>query len=153
MFCMEQSSHPPSLKLPLMDDIAKLLQNQDTVVRPGPSSSTSLDISQFVPNPPKRGNWYPVAEEKIEQKAQVVPRAFSNMARPGCKGLPSVSINQRELVKLEYVVRECIATSNFLSTLSTASESTSELQGIREKRLSDYWPQSQILEPETSNNC
>ena len=53
MFRMEQSSRPPSLKLPLMDDIAKLLQNQDTVVKPGPASSTSLDIGQFVPNPPE----------------------------------------------------------------------------------------------------
>ena len=60
MFRMEQSSCPPSLKLPLMDDMAKLLQNQDTVVRPGPSCSTSLDIAQFVPNPPNRGNWYSV---------------------------------------------------------------------------------------------
>ena len=58
MFHMEQSSRPLSLKLPLMDDIAKLLQNQDTVVRPGPSSSTSLDIGQFIPNPPNRGNRY-----------------------------------------------------------------------------------------------
>ena len=67
MFRMEQSSRPPSLKLPLMDDIAKLLQNQDTVVKPGPSSSTSLDIGQFMPNPPNRGNWYPVAGETFEQ--------------------------------------------------------------------------------------
>ena len=56
MFRMEQSSRPPSLKLPLMDDIAKLLQNQDTIVKPGTSSSSSLDIGQFVPNPPNRGN-------------------------------------------------------------------------------------------------
>ena len=68
------------------------------------------------------------------------------MARPGCKGLPSVSINQTELVKLEYMVRECITTSKFLSTLSTASESSSNLQGIRKKRLLDYWLQSQTLD-------
>ena len=67
MFCMEQSSHPPSLKLLLMDDIAKLLQNHDTVVKPGPSSSTSLDIGQFLFNPPNIGNWYPVAGEKFNR--------------------------------------------------------------------------------------
>ena len=135
MFRMEQSSRPPSLKLPLMDDIAKLLQNQDTVVKPGPASSTSLDIGQFVPNPPNRGNWYPVAGEKFEQRPQVVPQAFSNIARPGYKGLPTASINQRELVKLELMVRECIATSNFLSTLSTASESTlNNLRAARDQR-------------------
>ena len=135
MFRMEQSSRPPSLKLPLMDDIAKLLQNQDTVVKPGPASSTSLDIGQFVPNPPNRGNWYPVAGERFEQRPQVVPQAFSNIARPGYKGLPTASINQRELVKLELMVRECIATSNFLSTLSTASESTlNNLRAARDQR-------------------
>ena len=132
MFCMEQSSRPPSLKLPLMDDIAKFLQNQDTAVKPGPSSSTSLDIGQFLSNPPNRGNWYPVAREKFEQRQQVVPQAFSNIARPGYKGLPTASINQRELVKLELMVRECIATSNFLSALSTASEST--LNNLRAAR-------------------
>ena len=135
MFRMEQSSRPQSLKLPLMDDIAKLLQNQDTVVKPGPSSSTSLDIGQFLSNPPNRGNWYPVAGEKFEQRPQVVPQAFSNIARPGYKGLPTASINQRELVKLELMVRECIATSNFLSTLSTASESTlNNLRAARDQR-------------------
>ena len=107
-----------------MDDIAKFLQNQDTVVKPGPSSSTSPDIGQFIPNPPNRGNWYLAAGEKFEQRPQVVPQASSNIARPGYKGLPSASINQRELVKLELMVRECIVTSNFLSTLSTDSKST-----------------------------
>ena len=135
MFRMEQSSRPPSLKLPLMDDLAKLLQNQDAVVKPGPSSSTSLDIGQFLSNPPNRGNWYPVAGDKFEQRPQVVPQAFSNIARPGYKGLPTGSINQRELVKLELMVRECIATSNFLSTLSTASESTlNNLRAARDQR-------------------
>ena len=158
MFHMEQSSRPPSLKLPLMDNIAKLLQNQDTVVQPSTSSSTSLDTGQFVPNPPNRGNWYPVAGDKFEQKPQVVPQSFSNIARPGYKGLPSASINQRELVKLEYMVRECIATSNFLSTLSTTSESTlNNLRAarVKEKRLLVYWLQNQTQEPETSisNNC
>ena len=136
MFRMEQSSHPLSLKLPLMDDIAKLLQNQDTVVRPGPSSPTSLDIGQFIPNPTNRGNWYPMAGEKFEQRSQVVPQAFSNIARPGYKGLPTASINQSEPVKLELMVRECIATSNFLSTLSTVSESTlNNLRAARDCRI------------------
>ena len=36
MFRMEQSSRPPSLKLPLIDNLAKLLQNRDSVVKPEP---------------------------------------------------------------------------------------------------------------------
>ena len=153
MFCMEQSSCPPSLKLPLMDDIAKLLQNQDTVVRPGPSSSTSLHIGQFVPNPPNCGDWYPVAGEKFEQRPQVAPQAFSNIARPGYKGLPTASINLRELVKLELMFRDvsrpptsslpCLQPVNIHLTIS-------ELQGSRGKRPSDYWPQNQTRQLEIS---
>ena len=63
MFKIEQSSRPPSLKLTMMVDIKKLLQNQDSVVKPGPSSFT-LNISHFIP--PNRGNWYPVAGDKSE---------------------------------------------------------------------------------------
>ena len=146
MFCMEQSSRPSSLKLPLMDDIAKLLQSQDTVVKPGPSSSASLDIGQFIPNPPNRGNWYPVAGEKFEQRPQVVPQVFSNIA--GYKSLPTASINQRELIKLELMVRECIATSNFLSTLSTASESTlNNLRAARDQREKTFGLVASVPDP------
>ena len=67
MFHMKYSSSPPSLKLPLMDNIAKAVQNQETVVKPEPSSSTSPDIGQFVPNPQNRDNWYPMAVEKFPQ--------------------------------------------------------------------------------------
>ena len=119
---MERSSWLPSLKLPLMDGITKLLQNQDSAVKLGPSSSASLDIGQFVPNPPNRGNWYPVAGENFEHKPQIVPQSFANIAKPGYKSLPSALVNQKELIKLEFMVRECIATSNFLSTLSTVSK-------------------------------
>ena len=129
---MEQSPHPLSLKFPLIDDTAKLLQNQDTVVRPGPSCSTCRDISQVISNPPNRGKCYPVAGEKFKERPKVELQAFSNIARPGYKGLPSASINQYELVKLELMVRECIVTSNFLSTLSTHSEST--LNNLRDAR-------------------
>ena len=60
---------------------------------------------------------------------------FSNIARPGYKGLPSASINHQELVKLKLMFRECITTSNFLSTLSTASESTlNNLRAARDQR-------------------
>ena len=134
-----------------MDDITKLLQNQDSVIKPSTSSSTSLDIGQFVPNPPNRGNWYPVAGENFEQKPQVVPQSFSNIARPGYKGLPPASINQRELVKLEYMVRECIATSNFLSTLSTASESTlNNLRAARDQREKIFGLLASEPDPRTS---
>ena len=43
MFKMEQSSCPLSHKLRLMDSIAKLIKDQDNIVKPG----------KFVPNPPK----------------------------------------------------------------------------------------------------
>ena len=41
-------------KASLMDDIAKLLQNQDSAVKPEPSPSASLDSGQFVASPQNR---------------------------------------------------------------------------------------------------
>ena len=64
-----------------MGDVEKLLHNQDSVVKPGPSSS-SLNIGHFIPNPPNRGNWYPVAGDKFKQKLQIVPQSFANIAKP-----------------------------------------------------------------------
>ena len=37
MFQMEESSHPSSLKFPIMDDIVKLLQHQDNSMKPRPT--------------------------------------------------------------------------------------------------------------------
>ena len=82
-------------------------QSQNTVVRPGPSSS-SLDIGQFVPNPPYRGNWYLVAGHKFEQRPEIVSQAFSNIAKTGYKDLLSDLSNQRELVILELMVIHCL---------------------------------------------
>ena len=65
----------------------------------------------------------------------IVPQSFANIAKPGYKGLPYALVNQRELVKLEFMVRECIATLNFLSTLSTANESMlNNLRSARDQR-------------------
>ena len=117
-----------------MDDVEKLLHNQDSVVKPGPSSS-SFDSGHFIPNPPNRGNRYPVARDKFNQRPQTATQSFANIAKPRCKGLPSVSVNQRELAKLEFIVRESIATSNILSTHSTRSESTlNNLLSARDQR-------------------
>ena len=64
-----------------------------------------------------------------------MPQSFTNIAKPRYKGLPSMLVNQKELIKLEFMVRECIATSNFISTLSTLSESTlNNLRAARDNR-------------------
>ena len=60
IFRMEQSSRPPSPKLLIMDSIAKLLQNQDSAVKPGPPAS--LDI----------GNWYQTHRERKFMKPKVI---------------------------------------------------------------------------------
>ena len=149
MFCMEQSSRPPSLKLPLMDYIAKLLQNQDTVVRPGPSSSTSLDIGQFVPNPPEVTGvrWQ---GRNLSRDRKLYHKPFQILQE--AKGTKAYL----QLVKLELMARECITTSS-LPYLQPVSQPliTSGLQGIKGKRLSDYWPQNQTLALGTSisNSC
>ena len=53
----------------------------------------------------------------------MVPQAFSNIAKPGYRSGPPVSVQQKDLVKLEYMTRENISIANFLSTFGMASES------------------------------
>ena len=82
-----------------------------------------------------RGNWYPMAGENFEQKPQIVPQSFANIAKPGHKSLPSALVNQKELIKLEFMVWECIATFNYPSTLSIESEFTlNNLRAARDNR-------------------
>ena len=76
-----------------------------------------------------------MAGDVFEQKPQIVPEPFLGIVKPGYKGLPSTLVNQKELVKLEFMVRECIARSNFLLTLSTARESTlNNVKAARDQR-------------------
>ena len=62
-------------------------------------------------------------DKKYSQTIQVVPQAFSNIAKPGYKSGPPATVQQKELVKLEYMACENISISNFLSTFGRASES------------------------------
>ena len=52
-----------------------------------------------------------------------MPQAFSNIAKPGYRSGPPATVQQKELVKLEYMTRENISVANFLSTFGMASES------------------------------
>ena len=62
-------------------------------------------------------------DNKFAQTPQVVPQAFSNIAKPGYRSGPPASVQQKDLVKLEYMTRENISIANFLSTFGMASES------------------------------
>ena len=62
-------------------------------------------------------------DNKFAQTPQVVPQAFSNIAKPGYRSGPPASVQQKDLVKLEYMARENISIANFLSTFGMASES------------------------------
>ena len=46
----------------------------------------------------------------------MVPQAFSNIAKPGYRSGPPASVQQKDLVKLEYMARENVSIANFLST-------------------------------------
>ena len=52
----------------------------------------------------------------------MVPQGFSNIAKPGYRSGPPASVQQKDLVKLEYMTPENISIANFLSTFRMASE-------------------------------
>ena len=52
-----------------------------------------------------------------------MPQAFSNIAKPGYRSGPPATVQQKVLVKLEYMARKDISIANFLSTFGMASES------------------------------
>ena len=54
MLKLEQSKKPSSLKLPLQDELAKMLRMQDELLKP--TTSSGLDIGQFPTPPPNRRN-------------------------------------------------------------------------------------------------
>ena len=79
-------------------------------------------------------------DNKFAQTPQVVPQAFSNIAKPGYRSGPPASVQQKDLVKLEYMTRENISIANFLSTFGMASESqqSSSLKDQRERLFEQF---------------
>ena len=116
-----QLDRPPSIKLPMVADLSRLQTAQDDSVKP--STSNTLEIGKFPGIPPHKRSWYSVVDNKFAQTPQVVPQAFSNIAKPGYRSGPPASVQQKDLVKLEYMTRENISIANFLSTFGMASES------------------------------
>ena len=80
---------PPSIKLP-MADLSHIQTAQDEAVKP--STSSTLDIGKFPAIPPHKGSWYNVVGEKYLQNPQVVPQAFSNIAKPGYRSGPPATV-------------------------------------------------------------
>ena len=120
LLLQEKAGRPPSVKLPMVSDLSCLQTAQDEAVKP--STSSTLDMDKFPAIPPHKGSWYNVVDEKYSQTPQVVPQAFSNIAKPGYRSGPPATVQQKELVKLEYMTRENISIANF-STFGRASES------------------------------
>ena len=85
--------------------------------------SNTLEIGKSPGIPPHKGSWYSVVDNKFTQTPQVVPQTFSNIAKPGYRSGPPASVQQKDLVKLEYMTQENISIANFLSTFGMASES------------------------------
>ena len=105
----------------LSSSLSRLQMAEDDSVKP--STSNTLEIGKFPGIPPHKGSWYSVVDNKFAQTPQVVPQAFSNIAKPGYRSGPPASVQQKDLVKLEYMTRENISIANFLSTFGMASES------------------------------
>ena len=116
----EKLDRPPSIKLPMVADLSELQTVQDESVKP--STSNTLEIGKFPGIPPHKGSLYSVVDSKFVQTPQVVPQVFSNIAKPGYKSGPPASVQQKDLVKLEYMTLENISIANFLSTFGIASK-------------------------------
>ena len=117
----EKLDRPPSIKLPMVADLSRLQTAQGDSVKP--STSNTLEIGKFPGISPHKGSWYSVVDNKFTQTPQVVPQAFSNIAKPCYRNGPPASVQQKDLVKLEYMTRENISIANFVSTFGMASES------------------------------
>ena len=93
----EKADRSPSIKLPMMAGLSRLQSAQDELMK----DSTSLDIRKFPGIPPYKGSWYSVVDNKFVQTPQVVPHAFSYIAKPGYRSGPPDTVQQKGLVKLE----------------------------------------------------
>ena len=107
----EKADRPPSIKLPMVADLSRLQSAQDDLVKP--STSNTLDIGKFPGITPHQGSWYSVVDNKFVQTPQVVPQAFSYIAKPGYRSGPPATVQQKDLVKLEYMSRKDISIANF----------------------------------------
>ena len=116
----ERLDRPPSIKLPMVADPSYLQMAQDDSVKP--STSNTLEIGKFPGIPPHKESWYSVVDNKFAQTPQVVPQAFSNIAKPGYRSVPPASVQQKDLVKLEYMTRENISIANFLIFVSQGTK-------------------------------
>ena len=56
----EEADRPPSIKLPMVADLSRLLSAQDDLVNP--STSNTLDIGKFPNIPSHKGSWYSVVD-------------------------------------------------------------------------------------------
>ena len=59
----------------------------------------------------------------MKSTPHAVPQAFSNITKPGYRSGPPSTVQQKELVKHEYMAHENISITNFLSIFGMASES------------------------------
>ena len=105
----------------MVADLSHLQTAQDESVKL--STTNTLEIGKFPGIPPHKESWYSVVDNKFSQTPQVAPQAFSNIAKPGYRSGPPASVQQKDLVKLEYMTWENISIANFLSIFGMASES------------------------------
>ena len=116
-------------------DLSHLQTAHGDSVKPSMSNTLQIIICKFPGIPPHKGSWYSVVDNKFSQTPQVVPQAFSNIAKPGYRSGPPASVQQKDLVKLEYMIWESISIANFLSTFGMASESClNDLRLSRDQR-------------------
>ena len=129
----EKADRPPSIKLLMVADLSRLQSAQDDLVKP--STSSTLDIGKFPGIPPHKGSWYSVVDTKFAQMPKVMPQAFSNIVKSGYRSGPPATVQQKDLVKLEYMSCKNLSIANFLSTIGMASESClSNLRLSRDQR-------------------
>ena len=101
-----------------------------------PSTSNTLEVGKFPGIPPHKGSWYSIVNDKFAQKPQVVPQTFSNIAKPGYGSEAPATVQQKDLVKLEYMIREILAlltSSPRSGWLVSRVSTTCASQGTRER--------------------
>ena len=97
----EKFDRPPSIKLSMVVDLSCLQTGQNDSVKP--STFNTLEIGKLPDIPPHKGSWHSVVDENFAQTLQVVPQSFSTIAQPGYRSGPPASVQQKDLVKLEYM--------------------------------------------------
>ena len=136
----------------MVADLSQLQTAQDKSVKP--SMSNTLEIGKLPGIPPHKGSWYSVVDNKFAQTPQVVPQAFSDIAKPGYRSGPPASVQHKDLVKLEYMTQENISIANSPLSGWQASQAsiTFTSQGTREKGCF-MLPQMGPLKSRSCYNC